>query len=63
MNLTQEQKNRITNRVISELSISVERLSSLLKKQEAQESNVYQQALKSKKIQEDILKDLKKNEQ
>lgn len=63
MNLTQEQKNRITSRAISELSISVERLSSLLKKQEAQESNVYQQALKSKKIQEDILKDLKKNEQ
>jgi hypothetical protein len=63
MNLTQEQKNRITSRVISELSISVERLSSLLKKQEAQESNVYQQALKSKQIQEDILKDLKKNEQ
>lgn len=63
MNLTQEQKNRITSRVISELSISVERLSSLLKKQEAQESNVCQQALKSKQIQEDILKDLKKNEQ
>lgn len=63
MNLTQEQKNRITSRAISELSISVKKLSSLLKKQEAQESNVYQQALKSKQIQEDILKDLKKNEQ
>jgi len=63
MNFTQEQKNKITSRAINELSISVKKLSSLLKKQEAQESSIYEQALKSKQIQEDILKDLKKNEQ
>lgn len=62
MNLTQEQKDRIKNRAINSLSVSIQKLSFLLEEEKKQESIVYKQALISKQIQENILKNLNKHE-
>jgi len=63
MNLTKQQKDKVINRSIDALSISVEKLSSLLEKEEEHESIIYKQASVSKEIQESILRNLNKNEQ
>ena len=63
MNLTKQQKDKVINRSIDALSISVEKLSSLLEKEEEHESIIYKQASASKEIQESILRNLNKNEQ
>jgi len=60
MNLTKQQKNKIINRSIDALSISIKKLSFLLEKEEEQESIIYKQASASKEIQESILRNLNK---